>query len=61
MLGVRSRRRLRLRLMLRCCLCRGLLLYLGTGDAVGREEGNEFLFRKGEAEGAERDAEFMVV
>jgi hypothetical protein len=59
-LWVRSRRRLRLRLMLRCLCCR-LLLYLGPGDAVGREEGNEFLFRKREAESAERDAEFMVI
>lgn len=60
MLGVGGRRRLRLRLVLRC-LCRRLLLYLGPGDAVGREEGNEFLFRKREAEGAERDAQFMVI
>jgi hypothetical protein len=59
-LGVRSGSRLRLRLMLRC-LCRRLLLYLGTRDAVGREEGDEFLFRKSEAEGAERDTEFMVI
>jgi hypothetical protein len=39
----------------------GLLLDLGTGHAVGGEEGDEFLFGEGEAEGAEGDAQFVVV
>lgn len=38
-----------------------LLLDLGPGDAVGCEEGDEFLFCEGEAERAEGDAEFVVV
>jgi hypothetical protein len=36
-------------------------LYLGARDAVGCQEGDELLLWEGEAEGAEGDAEFVVV
>jgi hypothetical protein len=38
-----------------------LLLNLGSRNAVGCEQADEFLFGESEAESAEGDAEFVVV
>ncbi len=39
----------------------GLFMYLGAGDTVGGQDVEEIGFGEGEAEGAEGDAQFVVV